>query len=247
MSNVEWELRLGPNKGRMVPKINKVGNQTEVTKTHSVPGNVTAWREEARKVRERNGQISRNLDDTVYFNGSVPFIPNAQSCGTSQEIDYGFNPRGSSTATLYKESLGVTKSRPVVVTLPSKSLEVETDMDVNRKGDGEQRPPLISGRSIASSIEKTVTISKVEKSTEPSEVRANLSKIYDKVFIVDSVPAAKDTVAKLMNQYKHLVHSCDTEVCCIALSILKLSSIQLSCDALFTFCSDYSMLVGVPN
>ncbi|CAE5959872.1 unnamed protein product [Arabidopsis arenosa] len=196
----------------MVPKIVKVGNQTEVAETHQVPGTVSAWREEANKLRERNGQIARNLDDSGFFNGSVPVISSAPSYETSQKIDYEFKPRGNTTATLNKELIGVTQSEPVV-SLPRKSLDVGDNMDVNPKGEGKQRP-LISGKSsgTANGNKNTVAISKVEKSTEPSIVRENLRKIYDKVLVVDNVQAAKDTVAKLVNQYRNHVHSCDTEV-----------------------------------
>ncbi|AEE32595.1 polymerase gamma 2 [Arabidopsis thaliana] len=213
--NGEWELRSESNKVRMVPKIIKVGNQTEVAETHQVPGTVSAWREEANKLRERNGQIARNLDDNGYFNGSVPIISSAPSYETSQKIDYEFKPRGttrSTTATLNKELIGITQSEPVV-SLPRKGLDVGDNMDVNPKGEGIQRP-LISDKSsgTANGNKNTVAISKVERSTEPSNVRENLGKIYDKVLIVDNVQAAKDTVAKLVNQFRNHVHSCDTEV-----------------------------------
>lgn len=247
--NVEWELRSESNKVRMVPKIIKVGNQTEVAETHQVPGNVSAWREEAKKVRERNGQIARNLDDSCYLNSSVPVISNAPNYETSQKIDFGFKPRGNSTATLNKESIGVTQSEPVV-TLPSESLEVGVNMDVYPKREEKQKP-LISGKSSGTTInnENTVTISKVEKSSEPSKVHANLRKIYDKVLVVDNVPAAKSTVAKLVNQYRNLVHSCDTEVCCIflfKLSPLQLGNIYTIGKLIFlTKLRSFSMLIGV--
>jgi len=239
--NGEWELRSESNKVRMVPKIIKVGNQTEVAETHQVPGTVSAWREEANKLRERNGQIARNLDDNGYFNGSVPIISSAPSYETSQKIDYEFKPRGttrSTTATLNKELIGITQSEPVV-SLPRKGLDVGDNMDVNPKGEGIQRP-LISDKSsgTANGNKNTVAISKVERSTEPSNVRENLGKIYDKVLIVDNVQAAKDTVAKLVNQFRNHVHSCDTEVCYIFL--FKLSSLQLrniyTIDKLITLC-----------
>ncbi|XP_068668376.1 DNA polymerase I A, chloroplastic/mitochondrial-like [Aristolochia californica] len=44
-----------------------------------------------------------------------------------------------------------------------------------------------------------------------SDPRENLVSIYDKVFIVDTVSAARRVVNKL-KQYKHLIHACDTEV-----------------------------------
>ncbi|XP_019095171.1 PREDICTED: DNA polymerase I A, chloroplastic/mitochondrial isoform X1 [Camelina sativa] len=202
------------NELRMVPEITKVGNQSEVAETHRVPGDVSAWREEAKKVRERNGQIARNFDDSFYLNGSVPVVSNAPTYETSQKFDSGFKPIGNGTAaTLDTESVGVTPSGPVV-TLPSKSLEVEASIDVNLTGEEKLRPRRSSGKSSGTKIssENTDTISKVEKSSDTSKVRENLRKIYDKVLVVDNVTAAKSTVAKLVNQYRNLVHSCDTEV-----------------------------------
>ncbi|VVB00979.1 unnamed protein product [Arabis nemorensis] len=81
-----------------------------------------------------------------------------------------------------------------------------TNVDVDLKGEGKTKP-LIDRKS-----EDKVTISKAEKCTEPSKVRENLRKLYDKVLIVDNVPAAKNVVAKLLTQYRNLVHSCDAEV-----------------------------------
>ncbi|KAL0864479.1 hypothetical protein Bca101_043597 [Brassica carinata] len=214
--NGEWILLSEPNRARMVPKTYKVGNQTEVGETvnHQVPGTVSAWRDEGNKFRARHGQVARNLDDGSYFNGSsVPVAtPSAPSYGTSQKFDYGFRPRGNSTsATLHKESIGVMQSEPVV-TLPNKNLEVGSDVDVRLQGDGKPKP-LVSGKASgkASNV-NPVTISKVEKNNEPSKVRANLRRIYDKVVVVDTVPAARNIVAKLVDQYRNLVHACDTEV-----------------------------------
>lgn len=43
-------------------------------------------------------------------------------------------------------------------------------------------------------------------------LRERLGAMYEKVHIVDNLSAAKEVVSKLTNQYKHLVHACDTEV-----------------------------------
>ncbi|OVA11500.1 DNA-directed DNA polymerase [Macleaya cordata] len=45
-----------------------------------------------------------------------------------------------------------------------------------------------------------------------AECREKLSRIYDKVLVVDSVSAAKKIVEVLTTKYRHLVHACDTEV-----------------------------------
>lgn len=48
--------------------------------------------------------------------------------------------------------------------------------------------------------------------SEYSELHERLSLVYDKVLVVDSIPAAREVVRLLTTQYKDLVHACDTEV-----------------------------------
>ncbi|GMH14418.1 hypothetical protein Nepgr_016259 [Nepenthes gracilis] len=43
-------------------------------------------------------------------------------------------------------------------------------------------------------------------------LRTKLCTIYDRVLVVDNIPSARKVVSKLTNQYRHLVHACDTEV-----------------------------------
>ncbi|KAL3639950.1 hypothetical protein CASFOL_014918 [Castilleja foliolosa] len=44
-----------------------------------------------------------------------------------------------------------------------------------------------------------------------SEIQKRLSQVYDKVLVVNCVDAARDVVKMLTNEYKNLVHACDTE------------------------------------
>lgn len=48
--------------------------------------------------------------------------------------------------------------------------------------------------------------------TQPN-IHARLTSIYSKVLVVNSISAAKKVVQMLTDQYRHLVHACDTEVC----------------------------------
>ncbi|CAA7048432.1 unnamed protein product [Microthlaspi erraticum] len=208
--NGEWILQSESNKARMVPKINKVGNQTQVGET--VHGSVSNWGEKAKRIREKGQNLDEEANDGCHFNEYIPVVPKSPpSYGTSEKIDYGFKPRGISTATLHKEP--VAQSAPVV-TVPIKNLEVERDVDVSLKGDSKPKT-LKAGKSSSGgkvSNEDEVAFGKVEKNTESSKVRENLKKIYEKVLIVDDVSAAKDVVAKLSSQYRNIVHACDTEV-----------------------------------
>ncbi|KAL8505596.1 hypothetical protein ACS0TY_016731 [Phlomoides rotata] len=47
---------------------------------------------------------------------------------------------------------------------------------------------------------------------EYSELHGKLSQVYDKVLLVDSIPAAREVVRMLTIQYKDFIHACDTEV-----------------------------------
>eukprot|EP01018_Ginkgo_biloba_P010389 Gb_07861 [translate_table: standard] len=44
------------------------------------------------------------------------------------------------------------------------------------------------------------------------DVQEKFNHLYKKVFIVDKVETARMVVGKLMGEYKHLIHACDTEV-----------------------------------
>lgn len=54
---------------------------------------------------------------------------------------------------------------------------------------------------------------KKERSSHPSELRERLTSIYDKVLVIDNISMAKRVVEKLTNEYRHLIHACDTEAC----------------------------------
>ncbi|KAK6154416.1 hypothetical protein DH2020_008664 [Rehmannia glutinosa] len=45
-----------------------------------------------------------------------------------------------------------------------------------------------------------------------TELHERLSQVYDKVLVVDSIPAARDVVKMLTTRYKNFIHACDTEV-----------------------------------
>lgn len=50
-------------------------------------------------------------------------------------------------------------------------------------------------------------------SSEHLELHERLIRVYDKVLVVDTIPAAREVVRLLTTQYKDLVHACDTEAC----------------------------------
>lgn len=86
------------------------------------------------------------------------------------------------------------------------------------KGSGSNLTKMDAAAEKSAAIDK-VNGTSTEKGSVGSEVisqsnlRERLGCIYDKVLVVDSVPAAKAVVCMLTNQYRHMVHACDTEVC----------------------------------
>lgn len=202
----EWELSLGSNTARMVPP------------TVKQAGAVSAWRkEEISRFRERNREHAKNHNDafgsgSYYCNDFVPKIDDVQSYGNCQSLEYQLKPSGDNT-TLYRELNGFMQQKSLrgpLIALPSKNIKAEEKIN-DKDAHGKQRPLVTSYDG--SSYENTVTISKVGKCADLSKVRANLRKIYNRVRVVDNVSTAKEIVAKLINQYRNLVHACDTEVC----------------------------------
>ncbi|KAJ6293241.1 hypothetical protein OIU78_025265 [Salix suchowensis] len=49
-------------------------------------------------------------------------------------------------------------------------------------------------------------------------IHERLTNIYERVLVVDNVSMAREVVSKLTNQYRHLIHACDTEVAKIDVS-----------------------------
>ncbi|KAJ0264574.1 DNA polymerase I B [Hirschfeldia incana] len=192
----EWKLSVGSKTAIMVPPT--------MVKT----GAVSAWgKGGVNQFGERNRENAKNQDDASgnYFRSFVPKMDDVQFY---QTLEHQLEPRGDVT-TVDREINGFAQQKSLrrpVLALPRKDGEKIDDKDVR----GRQRPLVASFDGERN--EKTVTISKVGKRTDLSKVRANLTKIYNRVRVVDNVSTAKEIVAKLVNQYRDLVHACDTEV-----------------------------------
>ncbi|KAF2547848.1 hypothetical protein F2Q70_00022811 [Brassica cretica] len=126
-----------------------------------------------------------NQDDAS-GNGSNYFVPKIDY-GNYQTLDNQLESRGDVVTTVDRELNGFAQQKS-------------------------QRGPLVALPREKIDDKNTLSISKVGKRTDLSKVRANLTKIYNKVRVVDSVSTAKEIVTKLVNQYRDLVHACDTEV-----------------------------------
>lgn len=56
------------------------------------------------------------------------------------------------------------------------------------------------------------------------DIKKRLASVYGKIMVVNNVSVADEVVYKLMHQYRHFVHACDTEVC----TLLAINSIYFS-------------------
>ncbi|CAG7876911.1 DNA polymerase I B, chloroplastic/mitochondrial isoform X2 [Brassica rapa] len=162
-----------------------VGSKTAimVPPTVKLTGAVSAWRKGEVNQDDASGNGSN------YFRSFVPKI----DYGNYQTLENQLESRGDVVTTVDREMNGFAlqkSQRGPLVALPRKNVKAGEKID----------------------DKNTVTISKVGKRTDLSKVRANLTKIYNRVRVVDNVSTAKEIVAKLVNQYRDLVHACDTEV-----------------------------------
>ncbi|KAL2496152.1 DNA polymerase I B [Forsythia ovata] len=58
-----------------------------------------------------------------------------------------------------------------------------------------------------------VNITHSKKTTpEAKQIHESLGRVYTKVLVVDSISSAKEVVSMLTNEYRYLIHACDTEV-----------------------------------
>lgn len=60
-----------------------------------------------------------------------------------------------------------------------------------------------------------VDFAKDKASNTSEDVRKKLKGVYDEVIVVDNILMAREIVQKLTQQYRHLIHACDTEVCMV--------------------------------
>ncbi|KZV33486.1 DNA polymerase I B, chloroplastic/mitochondrial-like [Dorcoceras hygrometricum] len=76
----------------------------------------------------------------------------------------------------------------------------------------EKDPDMTNGKSVSCDGYDEIITENIA-TAEATELRKRLSKVYDKVLVVDSITAAEQVVNMLTNQYKNHIHACDTEAC----------------------------------
>ncbi|CAM9003863.1 unnamed protein product [Rhodiola kirilowii] len=108
-----------------------------------------------------------------------------------------------------KPSLRV-QGQPDVSTLGKKTAKREEgkfEPDADRDRETE-----VNGSHMSISSGVNLISKQPQFDAKESDIRKRLRTIYSKVLVVDNVHVAKEVVSKLTNEYKNLVHACDTEV-----------------------------------
>ncbi|KAF8023827.1 hypothetical protein BT93_F1109 [Corymbia citriodora subsp. variegata] len=145
---------------------------------------------------------------------SVPF---------SEVISQGVDTHEKAQDLILPESLSHDLQFHIPQTIPSGTLKTShqfSPLPKLRENFGENNLEVseINGEKCldAATVDATRSETKEVKSSDATEVneerKAKLRSIYGKVLIVNNKSIAKEVVRKLTNQYKHLVHACDTEV-----------------------------------
>lgn len=145
---------------------------------------------------------AKNKGERSYING-LSGDASTQKCYTMFSNDYSSQTRGN------EENISVTCIEPEA---QPNGLSVHHLKEKMEKIPGSDEKIANGGNKKDPDLSETYV---VETSAERTNVhlREKLNRIYDKVLVVDNIVAAKEIVEKLTNQYRHLVHACDTEAC----------------------------------
>lgn len=174
---------------------------TEVEQKNDVPFNLHSSVAQPRVDSER--YEANNKRERGYINGL------SGDASTQQHNTVSNNDRSSQTlGNEGEQNISVTcipKAQPNGLSVKHliEKMERSPGKDENLANGGSKKDPDTSETYV------------VEISAERTNghLREKLNRIYDKVLVVDNVAAAKEIVEKLTNQYRHLVHACDTEAC----------------------------------
>ncbi|KAL5548304.1 hypothetical protein UlMin_003535 [Ulmus minor] len=175
---------------------NKEKNQTYFAKVENSRNMVVLQNQNVRNAMKTNSITDTKLDhdqitDTKLDHDQT-FAQNARHDVTTENTSPNLMPhRDNGSSTLYK---------------------INGEKINGEKINGEKinDPNNASSRLVESSLTKTVE--KENKSKETKNPREQLTNLYSKVLVVNTIPLAKKVVWMLTNSYRHLVHACDTEV-----------------------------------
>lgn len=158
--------------------------------------------------------------DGYYGMGTIT-LEDVEDCGFTDVSSY--IQRGDIKEVLPKQPNGQPPSSALKFngqqSMRSQKTKVET-VSKSQKGIISSLPPMERiNRSKMINMKSSETVVAPGKdvcSTEDLDPRDRLRKIYGEVLIVDNISMAKDIASKLTNEYRHMIHACDTEVCLFA-------------------------------
>ncbi|CDP05771.1 unnamed protein product [Coffea canephora] len=172
----------------------------------------------------------RNVHDSACSSGnlSLPNIVSVNTIAPDREMKDNFSSSRQPYTSNSQQADIHWKISPRTMQLPSKSSQPNISLPKLFEEQKEKYPSIDEGSAHnvtkrEAAAAKSVGVEKIngtptgKGSVEPeaiirSNLRERLSCIYDKVLVVDTVSAAKEVVGLLTNQYRHMVHACDTEV-----------------------------------
>ncbi|KAL8098613.1 hypothetical protein AgCh_031398 [Apium graveolens] len=144
---------------------------------------------------------AKNKGERSYVNGLLGDA-STQQCYTMPINDYSSQTLGN------EENISVTcivpEAQPngLSVHYLKEKMEKSPVSDEKLANGGNKKNPDLSETYVVETSAKRTNV----------HLREKLNRIYDKVLVVDNIVVAKEIVEKLTNQYRHLVHACDTEV-----------------------------------
>nr|XP_027098358.1 DNA polymerase I A, chloroplastic/mitochondrial-like isoform X2 [Coffea arabica] len=172
----------------------------------------------------------RNVHDSACSSGnlSLPNIVSVNTIAPDREMKDNFSSSRQSYTSNSQQADIHWKISPRTMQLLPKSSQPKISLPKLFEEQKEKYPSIDKGSAHnvtkrEAAAEKSVGVDKIngtptgKGSVEPeaiiqSNLHERLGCIYDKVLVVDTVSAAKEVVGMLTNQYRHMVHACDTEV-----------------------------------
>ncbi|KAK6132910.1 hypothetical protein DH2020_033346 [Rehmannia glutinosa] len=132
-----------------------------------------------------------------------------------------YKREGSGSSRMEKEYTGNVGQNGLRVSHNQKSLVQVGSSNISLYTNDDDNKMVVEGRSMTkvaspnaiSSDSVSETLSGKITASGGTELHERLSQVYDKVLVVDSIPAARDVVKMLTTPLqKNLIHACDTEV-----------------------------------
>ncbi|XP_010463361.1 PREDICTED: DNA polymerase I A, chloroplastic/mitochondrial-like [Camelina sativa] len=144
--NGEWELRSESNRVRMVPKIIKVGSQSDVAETHRVPESVSAWRENELSLEQSRLKPVTQKQNELRMVPEITKVGNQSEVAETHRVPGGVSAwreeakkvreRNCQIARNLDDSCYLNGSVPVISNAPTIETSQKIDSGFNPRGSG---------------------------------------------------------------------------------------------------------------